>query len=56
MKGSLSRAVFEEAVFGETVFEEAVFEEAVLEPGPELEISSPWHPALKLSMTTSVRK
>jgi uncharacterized protein YjbI with pentapeptide repeats len=49
-------AVFGEAVFGEAVFGEAVFEDAVFEPGPVLEMSSLWHPALKLSMTTSARR
>ncbi len=49
-------AVFEDAVFGEAVFGEAVFEDAVFEPGPVLEMSSLWHPALKLSMTTSARR
>lgn len=66
MKGSLTEAVFEEAlfedavveegVFEDAVVEEAVFEDAVFEPGPVLEMSSLWHPALKLRMTTSARK
>jgi hypothetical protein len=61
MKGSLSEAVFEPAVFEPAVFEAAVFEAAVFEaavfePGLELEMSSLWHPALRLRMTTSAGK
>jgi hypothetical protein len=51
MKLALAEAVFDEAVFDEGVLDEAVFEPLV-----GLEMSSLWHAALRLSITTSARR